>query len=170
LRTKFVWLGFASIGIIIGFRAYRQNQFAYRSETQSSIVDPSSKQGAGQQKLTHQTKSLTNGSFVVGTSEPHAIRFTVNANEMHNITIDGEFSVYSPLDNGVEVFLFDEENYKNWSRRNQSHPMFQSGKAATGEIKTPISEPGVYYLVFNNEASLLDPKTVNANVQLDYEN
>ena len=162
-----------TVAIALSFLGCRQYQVEAHGEAQNkgtvtqiaAVPEP-----AGRPKLNRQIKSIANGSFVIGRSGPLVIRFTINASEMQDTAVDGEFSSFSPIDNSVEVFLFDEENYMKWRNRDEASPLFQSHKTAEGDIKAPISEPGAYYLVFKSDASFLESKTVNLDVKLEYEN
>ena len=161
------------ISIGLSFLAYRQNQLEGRAQPQNQGIVTrvaAVQERAGRPKLNRQTMDIAKGSFVVDRSEPLAIRFTVSPNQVRDTAVvGGEFSSFSPIGNTIEVFLFDEDNYKNWRNRDEAQPLFQSRKSAEGEIRAAILEPGAYYLVFKNDVSFAESKTVNVDVKLEYE-
>jgi hypothetical protein len=60
----------------------------------------------------------------------------------------------------------DADSFENWKNGHQARALYQSQKTTVGSISVPINQPGVYYLAFNNQFSLISNKAVTANVLL----
>jgi len=115
----------------------------------------------------HQRK-LPSGPFVVGASDPYALRFAVG-DDMLKTQVVGSFSSSGDLSSDIELFLFDEDNFLSWRNGRDGQPLFRSPRTVSGHINASIPKSGAYYLVFNNDFAFLEPKTVRAEIILEYE-
>lgn len=80
--------------------------------------------------------------------------------------VEGEFEVLAGVD--VEVFIFDEINFKNWKANVAGvRVWFQSGRVAAGKIEEVLL-PGTYYLVLNNRFSIITRKNVQIKAELRF--
>jgi hypothetical protein len=109
---------------------------------------------------------LATGTFSVSTGVPKEFRITVDAARMFDVTVTGQFAV-SGKSSGVEVFIFDEDDYTNWMYGNDSVALFASGRKTMGELHTRIEKPGRYFLIFHNSTSSTSLE-IHANIQLQY--
>jgi hypothetical protein len=86
---------------------------------------------------------------------------------MTDVTVKGQFAV-SSNNGGVEVYIFDEDDYTNWMYGNDSIALYDSGRKTTGEVRTRIEKSGRYFLIFQNSSSSI-ALDVHAEIQLQYE-
>jgi hypothetical protein len=57
----------------------------------------------------------------------------------------------------------------NWKNGHPARVLYQTEKITTvGTINVPISQPGTYYLAFNNQFSILSDKTITGYIQLQH--
>jgi hypothetical protein len=112
-------------------------------------------------------ENLAVGTFSVSSGTPKEFRITVDASRMTDVTVKGQFAV-SSNNGGVEVYIFDEDDYINWRYGNDSIALYDSGRRTTGEIQARIVRPGRYLLIFRNPSSST-PLDVHANIQLQFE-
>jgi hypothetical protein len=82
--------------------------------------------------------------------------------------VKGKFAV-SGKNNGIEVYIFDEDDYTNWLYGNDSIALYDSGRRTMGEIQARIVKPGRYFLIFQNPSSSI-PLDVHSDIQLQFEN
>ncbi len=118
-------------------------------------------------QLVPASEDLAMGAFSVSSGVPKEFRITVDAARMFNVTVTGKFEV-SGKSSGIEVYIFDEDDYTNWMYGNDSVALFVSGRKTMGEVQARIEKPGRYYLIFHNSTSS-SALEVHANIQLKYE-
>lgn len=85
-----------------------------------------------------------------------------------NVSVDGHFSASGGFGNDIEVYLLDEDGFANWQNRHPVTPYYNSGRLTQGQIHASLSVSGSYYLVFNNNFSLITPKAVQVLATLHY--
>jgi hypothetical protein len=147
---------------ISGFLLYRQTQLQQRLDEQAAAVEEAKKP-----KYVHRTDVLASGEMTVVPAQPQAIRVSIDTS-MRNIKITGRFTASGGTDNGIEAFVFDEDNYTNWFNGHQTQALFQSGVETVGHIQANIGSPGIYYVVFSGRRNFLTRK-VDTDLKLDYE-
>jgi hypothetical protein len=87
-----------------------------------------------------------------------------------NAWVDGHFSASGGFGNDIEVYLLDEDGFANWQNDHQVTPYYNSGRLTEGQIHASLPVAGWYYLVFNNNFSLITPKAVQVVATLHYTN
>lgn len=87
-----------------------------------------------------------------------------------NVWVDGHFTASGGFGNDIEVYLFDEDGFANWQNRHSANSYYNSGRLTQGEIHARLAVAGSYYLVFNNNFSLITPKAVQVSATLHYSN
>jgi len=79
----------------------------------------------------------------------------------HNVKVQGHFTATGGAGNDIESFLLSEDEFTNWKNRHTTPTYYNSGKVTVGDIQAGLPDgPGMYYLVFNNNFSLLTAKAV----------
>jgi hypothetical protein len=106
-------------------------------------------------------------SFRVPEGPPREFDFTVNADQMTDVTVSGHFAVSGAHPSGIEFFIFDEDDYENWIDGNSAVALYAAGQQTSGDVNMRITKSGRYNLVFKNSSS--HDVDVNANFQLQYE-
>jgi hypothetical protein len=111
-------------------------------------------------------EDLAVGTFSVSSGTPMEFRITLDTSWMMDVTVTGQLAVPGK-NSGIEVCIFDEDDYTNWLYGNDSIALYDSGRKATGEIKDKIEKSGRYILIFQKKLSsaALD---VLADIQLQF--
>jgi zinc-ribbon domain len=106
--------------------------------------------------------------------------FTVNAGGVYyftfemptgafNATLKGHFAASGGAGNDVEAFVVSEDDFVNWRNGHSVKALYNSGRVTQETLNVFLpTNPGKYILVFSNKFSLLTPKAVQADVQLNY--
>lgn len=87
----------------------------------------------------------------------------------HNVRTQGHFQATGGSGNDIEVVLLNEEQFTNWKNRHETPAYYNSGKVTVGDLQASLPDDvGTYYLVFNNNFSLLTAKAVEFNGTITY--
>ncbi|MGD1025354.1 MAG: hypothetical protein ABR880_21420 [Candidatus Sulfotelmatobacter sp.] len=87
----------------------------------------------------------------------------------HDVKVQGNFTATGGVGNDIECFLLNEEQFTNWKNRHATPTFYNSGKVTVADIQASLPDgPGTYYLVFNNNFSLLTAKAVEFNGTMVY--
>jgi hypothetical protein len=77
------------------------------------------------------------------------------------VKVQGHFHATGGLRNDIEVFLLNDEQFTNWKNRHATPTYYSSGKITVGDVQAALPDgAGTYYLVFNNNFSLMTAKAV----------
>jgi hypothetical protein len=114
------------------------------------------------------TLKLASGQLVVPALKYHYVRFQVDPAQMQQARVFGSFRASGGSRNDIEALVLDEDQFKTFSSRQQTHVLYNSGKITEGQINVRISQAGTYYFVFSNIFSLISTKYVFAEVELRY--
>lgn len=104
---------------------------------------------------------------------PQVRRFVVDAQTMSNVSITGRFAVTEGNPKNIEVYVFNEENFKKWRNEDRAirataMPLYASGRVAQGNLNVRLAEPGIYYLVMSNMFAYEGKKTFDTDIKLRY--
>jgi hypothetical protein len=161
------------------FQLYEQNQLHVQiaRQQQEAILAKADKEAEAKRARQLQsgvlpqsvsaTENLAMGTFSVPSGSPREFRITVDSSRMMNVTVAGQFAV-SGKNSGIEVYIFDEDDYTNWMYGNDSIALYDSGRKTMGEVRTRIEKSGRYFLIFQNSSSSV-ALAVHAEIQLQYE-
>ncbi len=148
--------------LFLGYWWIHQNVPQNQSQSQSQVAT------AFQQLVSQpHTATIAGGSFTVEASHYSYYRFTV-PQDATDIVVNGHFSVSGGSGNDIEVYLISENDFVNWQNNHQAKTYYNSHKVTQDDINVRLSNPGTYYLVFNNNFSLFSSKAVQASVTLHY--
>jgi hypothetical protein len=136
-------------------------QFSMRGNSSHSIAQLLPPQ---QHKLT-----MPETAFTVRQLNAHSFRFVVPTGAT-NVTMKGHFAATGGAHNDIEVFVINEDEFVNWQN---GHPpaqtFYSSGKVTQDTINVTLpADVGTYYIVFSNRFSLISPKAVESNFEVDY--
>jgi hypothetical protein len=113
---------------------------------------------------------ITNTAFTVKADSYLYYKFTVPPNAT-NVWVDGNFNARGGSGNDIEAYLYDEDAFVNWQNNRSVRAYYNSGRSTQGKIYAGLPpRAGTYYLVFNNNFSLITPKAVRASATLHYTN
>ncbi len=125
---------------------------------------------AQESPLQQHSQSTGNMAFPVDARGAYNYKFTVPAGAL-NATLKGHFVADGGSGKDIDVVIVSEDEYVNWQNGHPTKALYNSGKVTQDTIS--IALPAVpaaatYYVVFNNKFSLLTPKAVQANLDLNF--
>jgi hypothetical protein len=68
----------------------------------------------------------------------------------------------------VEAWLCTDDAFTNWQNGHNAPTFYDSGRVTQDTLNLSLPGAGTYYLVFNNQFSLLTPKAIQANISMTY--
>lgn len=97
-----------------------------------------------------------------------ATYFTVKLSEyLREGRIAGNASAKGGSGNDIRVLVLTEAQFQVWNRGGQRFPaLYDSGQRRSVVLSVAVSDPGTYYIVFDNRFSALSPKIVQSSVRL----
>lgn len=104
---------------------------------------------------------LVPASFFVPARRYYSVRFTIPAYGKTRVV--GKFRAFGGSGNDIEVIILDEEGFQNFANRRGVQTYYNSGKLSIGNIDVRL-QAGMYYIVFNNNFSLLSNKNVTTEI------
>lgn len=114
------------------------------------------------------TEVLSNTEFALSAAQYRYIKFEVPQNAS-SVRVEGTFSAIGGAGNDVEAYIFSNDDYVNWQNRHPVRTFYSSGRVTQGTLKVSLPPiPSTYYLVFNNNFSLLSSKTVQTSIRLHF--
>ena len=108
-----------------------------------------------------QTQVLVNNVVSVPADGSTHYEFTLTRNAL----VSGDFRAFGGAGNDIIVLVMGADSYVNWTNGHQVRVYYNSGQETVGHLSVMLS-PGDYYLVFDNNFSLITPKSVEAHVNL----
>jgi hypothetical protein len=115
------------------------------------------------------TQTIVDGALTVAALGSTYYPITVPA-DATTVSVDGHFTATGGLGNDIEVYVLTEDNFVNFKNGHPSPTLYNSGKVTQDSINVTLPSTGNYYLVFNNNFSLLTPKAVQATATLHFTN
>ncbi len=85
-----------------------------------------------------------------------------------SVTVSGSFTASGGSGNDIEVIVLDSTSFVNWQNGHQVSAYYDSGQVTTNNFNIQLPGSGTYYLVYNNQFSLLSSKNVNTQVNVNY--
>lgn len=116
--------------------------------------------------LEEHTDSLAQGQFNVVAGGMKWWGFTITP-EMKNATVVGKFEAQGGEGNDINVFIADEKEFAKYRSGRESNVLYDSDNVTTAELNESL-EPGHYFLVFNNQFSVVSNKSVKSEINLTY--
>jgi hypothetical protein len=106
---------------------------------------------------------LVPSSFFVPARRYYSMKFNISTQS--GLRVVGDFWASGGSGNDIEVMIVDEEGFKNFANKQGVRTYYNSGKLSIGNIDVRL-KPGTYYIIFNNNFSLISNKTVIAEIAL----
>jgi len=113
------------------------------------------------------TLIITNTAVSVSALAYSYYKFTVPPGST-NISVDGRFAATGGIGNDIEVYILNRDSFVNFQNHHDSPTYYNSGKVTENEINAVLPGAGTYYLVLNNNFSLITPKAVQVSATLRY--
>ena len=114
------------------------------------------------------TEVLSSGEFALSATQYRYIRFEVPQNA-GAVRVEGTFSASGGAGNDIEAYVFSNDGFVNWQNRHPVRTFYNSGRVTQGTLEITLpSIAGTYYLVFNNNFSLLSAKSVRTSIRLHF--
>jgi len=114
------------------------------------------------------TEVLSNAEFGLSAAQYRYTRFGVPQNA-GAVRVEGTFSATGGAGNDVEAYIFSNDDFVNWQNRHRVRTFYNSGRVTQGTLEVTLPPiAGTYYLVFNNNFSLLSAKTVQTSIRLHF--
>jgi hypothetical protein len=128
---------------------------AYSSPSSNEVVRAS-------QPPQPQLHTLNIGQGALSVAAMHYNFYTLPVPEgARSVKVQGHFQATGGSNNDIEVFLLNDEQFTNWKNRHAAPTYYNSGKITVGDVQAALPDGvGTYYLVFNNNFSLLTAKAV----------
>ena len=113
----------------------------------------------------YESEAIFTGSVRVDNGGHHAVPFTVGPDGV----VRGNFMVANGGfdDQSIDAYIMSAREYERWNYSREGVMDFSSGRVSSGRIERKL-EPGDYYLVFSNHFSQREPKTVKAEIHVEY--
>lgn len=116
---------------------------------------------------TSHTANIVNGLITVNPLSYNYYTFSV-PNGASNVQVSGTFTASGGLGNDIEVYIMDSTNFINWQNGHSASTYYNSGDITMDTFNIGLPSGGTYYLVYNNQFSLISQKNVNTQVNLIY--
>src|SRR5439155_7204512 len=71
--------------------------------------------------------------------------------------------------NDIRVLILTEQQFQVWTRSPRPEVLYDSGQRRSVVLSVPASDPGTYYVVFDNRFSALSAKNVQADIRFVHE-
>jgi len=105
-------------------------------------------------------KPLTESTFIVG---PRVYKYTQFSSTGSHVS--GRFQAQGGSGNDIQVFIFDADGFENWKNHHSASTYYNSGKVTVGTIDAQLG-PGTYFLVFDNNFSLVSNKAISSDIKM----
>lgn len=115
-------------------------------------------------------QTLWDGTLIVEPRQAQWVKVNIDTTGRQNLRILGDFTAQGGSGNDIELLIVDERDFVNWqnSQEEAIQPLYRSGEVTTRDFETPLSESGTYYIIFDNQFSLVSNKVVEAIFTLQY--
>ncbi len=113
-------------------------------------------------------QDLTNQQTRVPASGYSTYTLTLDPRGRSEYILKGHFVASGGSGNDIRVFLFDPTNFLNWKNGHRALVIYQSGVVTAADLSVPITQPGTYYLVLDNQFSAFTEKMVAVQDYIEY--
>jgi len=67
--------------------------------------------------------------------------------------------------NDIRVLVLTERQFQLWQQNQPIQGLFDSGQRRSVVLSVRVSDPGTYFVVFDNRFSLVSPKNISADIR-----
>lgn len=153
------WVLLAILGLVIWWSAYEIAQHTGRTPTVSSYIS--------QIVPIPHTQVIADTALSVRALGYSYYKFIVPPGSIH-VSVDGHFVATGGIGNDIEVYILNDDAFANFQNHHGTLTYYNSGKVTQNTIKAVLPGAGTYYLVLNNNFSLITPKAVQVSATLHY--
>jgi hypothetical protein len=112
--------------------------------------------------------NIANGTISVGALAYNDYQFSVPSGA-YGVSLKGSFTASGGTNNEIMVIVMNSGNFTIWSSGHSGYQFYyESGRQTTGTFNVSPPAGGTYYLVYNNQFSVLASKSVQTTVKLVY--
>lgn len=155
--------GFVVALLVVFFVGFGLILYLIRSDKAAASGSPNGSTAQPSRQYTERVDA----AFAVPKLHHKDYRFTIPAGATDAV-LQGHFAATGGARNDIEVWVMNDDTFVNWQNRHSVTPIYSSGRVTQGTLNVPLPESGTYYLVFNNQFSLISPKAVEDNLTLTY--
>jgi len=118
--------------------------------------------------ITHQpvTHSIFAGQMVVAARQFRFWTITITP-QMTNAQLMGSFHTAGGTGNDIQAVITNPDEFENWKNGHQAKVYYGTQRTTNGNFNVRLA-PGTYVLAFSNAFSLLAPKEITAEINLQY--
>lgn len=176
--SNLLLLGFFGIFTVVGVIAFLDSQFPQHQQSSTSYNQPtnitysntsspeySSQPDTSTQGSEPQSYQIVSQAFTLKAGEFRYYKFTIPKSSGSGL-VSGNFIASGGADD-IYVVIINETGFTNFKSGNDYKAYYTSGKVTTDDIEINLAS-GTYYIVFSNAYSILTPKAVNADINVEY--
>ena len=108
--------------------------------------------------------TVVRSTFRVEPGKASQFRFTLPA-YYRDGRIAGNALAEGGWGNDIRVLILTARQFETWARNVKSETLFNSGQRRSVVLSVPVTDPGTYYVVFDNRFSTLAAKRVQADIR-----
>ena len=86
-----------------------------------------------------------------------------------NFVLSGTFEVTAGGSRDINAYVVDRIGYKNFSNGNNFRALYSARRTTTDRFSISLDRADTYYFLLSNDFSILTSKTVDARLELRYE-
>jgi len=115
------------------------------------------------------TQQLFNSTVIVKNLNYYTITQPIDVSGMANVQLQVEINVVSG--GTISVYVMDATGYQQFQQNTQppESALYRADDIVSQNLSVPIAKSGNYYVVLDNEKSLLTAKTVQVGLSLTFE-
>lgn len=115
------------------------------------------------------TEQLFNDTVEVKNLAFSTITRSIDVSSMTNVKLQGSIDVISG--GSISVYVMDANGYQQYQQNRQARQsaLYRAEDVMSQTLSVPISTSGNYYVVLDNENSLLTSKTVRVQLSLSFD-
>jgi hypothetical protein len=117
-----------------------------------------------------ETQQLFDETIVVKNLAYFAITRTIDISSKTNVRLQGSIDVVSG-GGSISVYVMDADGYQQYqaSRQARQSALYKAEDVASQTLSVPVTKSGTYYVVLDNENSLISSKTVRVQLNLAFD-
>ena len=111
---------------------------------------------------------VTNGALTVAAHSYSFYPFKV-PDGVSTVGVSGKFTASGGSGNDIIAYILDDDGFVNFKNGHEARMYYNSGKVTQASIGISLPNTATtYYLIFDNQYSIITPKAVTSNVAVNY--